>query len=569
MYFSEEEKEVELYKRIDMNRSRFLIEKIFNTRIGILIVAIFLFIFGFLGGVLTANEFTLAATSKEISVSEGDSKLSELKKVSDFNDESVTIGVVDGYIFADSVSANLPDAEIKHFDSRENAYKALLTGSIDGLADDEPIIRARMRSMTEISLIDGYVEPSDYAFVFPKNDEGEKRAEEFSDYVSKIKEDGSLKKLDKKWFGNATDNKTSEDYSLLPNKNGKISVAFDNSNIPFAYLSAGKPVGYDIDLLIGFCKEEGYALELEQTEFSKMLEKVSEGKFDMGCGAITITDDRKEKLNFSEADYSGGISICVSERSKALRAEGKSTGEDENSTLGDDLVVPQVEESGGLRDVTYDSRGAFKAVLIGLLEVLIIIVISTILGTIFGIIAFALSRRANFLIRGITKLLVALVDITPAAMIVLIMYYLYYSDFIYGGIIASCYGFTMVFGEKVYRIISISSKRADGGNLDRDYRVENITRKQFIEKLSDEEGRRMIRTYAEKIIVNIKYIAAVAFVASPELIRVVLSIRYGILHSATPLVFMLIVYMIFIAVIEKVTHIIFKNFVEKQERKKI
>ncbi len=567
-----------------MNRSRFLIEKIFNTRIGLLIVAIFLFVFGFLGGVLTANEFTLAATSKEISVSEGDSKLSELKKVSDFNDESVTIGVVDGYIFADSVSANLPDAEIKHFDSRENAYKALLTGSIDGLADDEPIIRARMRSMTEISLIDGYVEPSDYAFVFPKNDEGEKRAEEFSDYVSKIKEDGSLKKLDKKWFGNATDNKTSEDYSLLPNKNGKISVAFDNSNIPFAYLSAGKPVGYDIDLLIGFCKEEGYALELEQTEFSKMLEKVSEGKYDVGCGAITITDERKETLNFSEADYSGGISICVSERSKALRAEGKSAGdadkegglgddikdkEDENSTLGDDLVVPQVEESGGLRDVTYDSRGAFKAVLIGLLEVLIIIVISTILGTIFGIIAFALSRRANFLIRGITKLLVALVDITPAAMIVLIVYYLYYSDFIHGGIIASCYGFTMVFSEKVYRIISVSSKRADGGNLDRDYRVENITRKQFIEKLSDEEGRRMIRAYAEKIIVNIKYIAAVAFAASPELIRIVLSIRYGTLSSATPLVFMLIVYMIFIAVIEKVTHIIFKNFVEKQERKKI
>lgn len=119
-----------------MNRSRFLIEKIFNTRIGILIVAIFLFVFGFLGGVLTANEFTLAATSKEI-----------------------------------SVSANLPDAEIKHFDSRENAYKALLTGSIDGLADDEPIIRARMRSMTEISLIDGYVEPSDYAFVFPYDHE--------------------------------------------------------------------------------------------------------------------------------------------------------------------------------------------------------------------------------------------------------------------------------------------------------------------------------------------------------------------------------------------------------------
>ena len=39
-----------------------------------------------------------------------------------------------------------PEARIRVFESREDAYRALYNGAVDGVADDEAIIRAILRS---------------------------------------------------------------------------------------------------------------------------------------------------------------------------------------------------------------------------------------------------------------------------------------------------------------------------------------------------------------------------------------------------------------------------------------
>ena len=64
----------------------------------------------------------------------------------DFNQSTVTIGTTDGYIFADVVRRELPQAQLKIYQNRSDVYKALQTGAIDGAADDEPIIRADRKS---------------------------------------------------------------------------------------------------------------------------------------------------------------------------------------------------------------------------------------------------------------------------------------------------------------------------------------------------------------------------------------------------------------------------------------
>ena len=228
----------------------------------------------------------------------------------DFNQSTVTIGTTDGYIFADVVRRELPQAQLKIYQNRSDVYKALQTGTVDGVADDEPIIRAHMRASDDFVLFDGYLEPSDYAFFFPKNERGDVLREQFNTYLENCRNSGVLDTLNEKWFGKATDNKTSEDAAALPDINGTVRIAFDDSNIPFAYFSAGKAVGYDVDLAVGFCREYGYGLEFTKTAFTDMLADVAAGKLDAGCGAITITQDRAKYGSFSDPSYTGGISIC-------------------------------------------------------------------------------------------------------------------------------------------------------------------------------------------------------------------------------------------------------------------
>ena len=92
-----------------------------------------------------------------------------LEKLADFNRPGIRIGVADGYIFGQAVEKALPEATVVPYDTREEVYKALQVGEVDGVADDEPIIRAILRSTDAILLIDEYLEPSEYAFVFPKD----------------------------------------------------------------------------------------------------------------------------------------------------------------------------------------------------------------------------------------------------------------------------------------------------------------------------------------------------------------------------------------------------------------
>ena len=264
--------------------------------------------------------FLLAASCLIVSCRAEKKVLTAPKDMKAIEAPGMTIGVASGYIFDDVLVRAFPNADIRFYDSREEAYSALSCGEVNGVADDEGLIRARMRSDESIELLEGYVEPSDYALIFPKDEEGEKLRDAFNAYLSEAAADGTLEKLDRKWFGKETDNKQSEDVEALSAERGTLSMAFENPTIPFVYLSAGKPVGYEMDLIIGFCKENGYGLEAEAVDFVDVLTGVASSDYDLGASAITVTERRKEDLYFSDPDYVGGICICVN--SEAERVSG-------------------------------------------------------------------------------------------------------------------------------------------------------------------------------------------------------------------------------------------------------
>ena len=158
----------------------------------------------------------------------------------DFHEDDVTVGIIDGYIFEEVVESTLPYAQRKVFDDRESAYRALLTGQIDGVADDEATIRAMMRSTDAFSIVEGVLFPSDYGFVFPKNKQGEAMSAQMSAMIQTMRENGSLAALDEKWFGDDTSVKVSEDASSFPDLNGTVKFAYNRESIPFSYQTSSR-----------------------------------------------------------------------------------------------------------------------------------------------------------------------------------------------------------------------------------------------------------------------------------------------------------------------------------------
>ncbi len=89
----------------------------------------------------------------------------------------------------------------------------------------------------------------------------------------------------------------------LPDLGGKeIVVVTENAYPPLQFLDkAGTQVGWEYDAMAELAKRLNFTVKYENISWDAMIPAVSEGQFDLGMTGITIRDDRKEMVDFSDA----------------------------------------------------------------------------------------------------------------------------------------------------------------------------------------------------------------------------------------------------------------------------
>lgn len=229
-----------------------------------------------------------------------------------YNDYSgKKIGVQTGTIFDEMIKENIPDADISYYNSYTDLLSALKAGIIDGFAADEPMIKYMMAEDSAVDYLRDYMDDYSFGFAFSKDSKGEALCSEFSEYIKKIKSDGTLAEIDSIWFGKDESKKVIPAVSTLSGGKGKLSLAVESANAPFVFIKNNEIVGYEVDIAYRFCKEYGYGLELVDMNFDGIIPAVSSGKCSFGCSTITITEERRESVNFSEPHYDGGSVLAV------------------------------------------------------------------------------------------------------------------------------------------------------------------------------------------------------------------------------------------------------------------
>ncbi len=79
---------------------------------------------------------------------------------------------------------------------------------------------------------------------------------------------------------------------------------------PYEYRDGDQIVGIDAEIAAAIAAELGMTLKIEDVEFGSVLTGVAEGKYDMGMAGITVTDERKETMDFSNT-YATGIQVII------------------------------------------------------------------------------------------------------------------------------------------------------------------------------------------------------------------------------------------------------------------
>jgi polar amino acid transport system substrate-binding protein len=99
----------------------------------------------------------------------------------------------------------------------------------------------------------------------------------------------------------------------LPDLGGKeIVVVTENAYPPLQFLDKdGAAVGWEYDALAEISKRLNVVVKYENTSWDAMIPAVAGGQFDMGMTGITIKDERKEQVDFSDPYMRSEMLIIV------------------------------------------------------------------------------------------------------------------------------------------------------------------------------------------------------------------------------------------------------------------
>jgi len=121
----------------------------------------------------------------------------------------------------------------------------------------------------------------------------------------------------------------------LPDMAGKeITIVTENAYPPLQFLDKdGAAIGWEYDAFAEMAKRLNMKVKYETISWDAMIPAVSEGQFDMGMTGITITDERKAKVDFSDA-YMRSQSVMMARSDDSRFTDAKSFGADEALLIG-------------------------------------------------------------------------------------------------------------------------------------------------------------------------------------------------------------------------------------------
>ncbi|WP_456273133.1 transporter substrate-binding domain-containing protein [Bacillus sp. AK031] len=153
------------------------------------------------------------------------------------------------------------------------------------------------------------------------------------------------------------------------------TVGTDTTYPPFEFEEGGEYKGIDIDLIRAIAEEEGFNIELKPMDFGGIIPAIQADQLDVAIAGMSITDERKEKVDFSDPYFDAGLTLVVSEDNNDITSvedlEGKivavkngTTGADKAEELKDEVGIKEIRQFN-------DSPSMFQEVANGNADVLI------------------------------------------------------------------------------------------------------------------------------------------------------------------------------------------------------
>lgn len=222
-----------------------------------------------------------------------------------------TFAVPNGTVADQLVLSRFPDAKFQYFNSVLDACLAVGAGKADAAAYDEPILRNIAAKNPGIKVLDGMITDDAYGFAVRLADTELKEA--VDSVVQELQESGQYDEMRSRWFPKKGAPAPMPDFEPVDSDE---ELRFGTAAVtePFSFVDGSHSVvGMDIELAHYIAQRLGRKLVVVDMDFGGMIPALISEKVDMIGACITITEERAERVLFSEPYYLGGIAALVKE----------------------------------------------------------------------------------------------------------------------------------------------------------------------------------------------------------------------------------------------------------------
>lgn len=164
--------------------------------------------------------------------------------------------------------------------------------------------------------------------------------QDINDAITVIEENGVLDSIINNWLVEGNTTSAYKKSSTNTEKNGTLKVATSANFAPYEFKDDNNNIiGLDIDVMQAICDVLNKKLVIEDMNFDSVIASVVSGKCDIAISGITVTEERKKSVDFSNT-YITASQVIITNDNNVTSSEdlvGKVIGV-QQGTIGDDLA---------------------------------------------------------------------------------------------------------------------------------------------------------------------------------------------------------------------------------------
>ena len=426
-------------------------------------------------------------------------------------------------------------ANLERYTKAADAIQALNQNKIDCVIIDEQPALSFVAVNSNLAILEEEFAVEEYALSIKKGRTD--LLDKINNALKKLKSDGTIDNIATNYIG------TDEQKGTMPyqkkdvQRNGKLVVATNAEFPPYEYVNDGKIVGIDMDIMQAVCDELGFDMEIENMAFDSILPAIQSGKADVGAAGMTVTEDRKQNVDFSDSYTTSKQVIIINKGTSAVSdSENKNT---KSLSFTDKLRQNFIDDSRW----QYILTGLGNTILITILA----IAIGLVIGTLVAVVRTVHDQQNKLkILNFICKLYLTVIRGTPAMIQLLIIYYVIFASVNVNKILVAVVAFGLNSGAYVAEVIRSGINAVDKGQFEAGRCLGLNYRQTMSSIIMPQAFKNMLPALCNEFISLLKETAISGYIGLQDLTKGGDIIRSQTFEAFIPLVAVALIYLVMV-----------------------